>query len=509
MLNSRNFIITASSLTVVINSRPYIIDNTHTNFDDIKDGIKNGVSDEVLIKLIDVSTAINEYAQGRITVKNGQVFYKDIEVKNTLTERILVMMREGFDINSMCKFMDNLYSNPSRTAVNELYLFLEACNLPITEDGHFLAYKKVKHNYMDIYSGTFDNSIGKICEMERNEVDDNRNNTCSAGLHFASYSYMAHYGGTGNDDRIVIVKINPADVVSIPSDYNNAKGRCWKYEVVNEVPNDGKTEIKGNCISDDKVYQETKKTVEVVPERVTTNKLVEGSELYKTVKKTLTNHLYSGSLTLDDLVDVCLNYGMEYIEDMIDGENFNQIANIVRDEIISIEIDAEEFLDSIESRLVKTATIKDTKVDFNSYVYIDQNSDKTPLDQIKESRINQYINKFGGDKNLLKNVPNVDLRWCLENNTPYIKKENTNTTIKLELPINTPVVDIKKFEQKLQLIEKELKRPNNSVWNTLVNNYSNNIPDASRMRQLNDYKGMIKQLKQLIINGIITDIEIS
>jgi len=33
----------------------------------------------------------------------------------------------------------------------------------------------------------------------------------------------------------VIVKIDPADVVSIPSDYNNQKGRCCKYMVIREV----------------------------------------------------------------------------------------------------------------------------------------------------------------------------------------------------------------------------------------------------------------------------------
>jgi hypothetical protein len=33
----------------------------------------------------------------------------------------------------------------------------------------------------------------------------------------------------------MLVKVNPADVVSIPSDYNNAKGRAWKYEVVGEM----------------------------------------------------------------------------------------------------------------------------------------------------------------------------------------------------------------------------------------------------------------------------------
>jgi hypothetical protein len=34
------------------------------------------------------------------------------------------------------------------------------------------------------------------------------------------------------------VKINPADVVSIPSDYNNMKGRASRYEVLREVEYD-------------------------------------------------------------------------------------------------------------------------------------------------------------------------------------------------------------------------------------------------------------------------------
>jgi hypothetical protein len=38
----------------------------------------------------------------------------------------------------------------------------------------------------------------------------------------------------------MILKINPADVVSIPTDYDGAKGRCMKYEVVAEVDGDPK-----------------------------------------------------------------------------------------------------------------------------------------------------------------------------------------------------------------------------------------------------------------------------
>ena len=46
----------------------------------------------------------------------------------------------------------------------------------------------------------------------------------------------------------MIVKITPADVVSIPTDYNDAKGRACRYEVIGELnaeeaPEDAFTEV--------------------------------------------------------------------------------------------------------------------------------------------------------------------------------------------------------------------------------------------------------------------------
>jgi hypothetical protein len=121
--------------------------------------------------------------------------------------------------------------NPSYRSVQELYGFLEKNNLPITPDGYFLAYKRVRDDYTDCHTGTMDNSIGKTVSMERNQVDDDQNNTCSQGLHFCSQGYLKHFGGA----RTIIVKINPRDVVSIPTDYDNSKGRACKYQVIGEV----------------------------------------------------------------------------------------------------------------------------------------------------------------------------------------------------------------------------------------------------------------------------------
>jgi hypothetical protein len=82
--------------------------------------------------------------------------------------------------------------------------------------------------------------------MPRNLVDARRDNVCSQGLHFCSKDYLDSYGTSNRDaDRCMLVKINPADVVSIPSDYNNAKGRVWTYEVVGEMADAQWREILG------------------------------------------------------------------------------------------------------------------------------------------------------------------------------------------------------------------------------------------------------------------------
>jgi hypothetical protein len=67
--------------------------------------------------------------------------------------------------------------------------------------------------------------------MDRNQVNDDARQTCSAGLHFCSEGYLRNFGGA----RVMILKINPRDVVSIPTDYDNSKGRACRYEVVGEV----------------------------------------------------------------------------------------------------------------------------------------------------------------------------------------------------------------------------------------------------------------------------------
>jgi len=218
-------------VTVMMDGRTYTINGDHTNYDAIRQAVGKKDYDTVE-KLINVRKAVENFVSGRVVVRGDRVYYGDFEVKGSVVQRILAMLRDGFVAQPMINFLDNLMSNPSKRAVDELYGFLEATALPITDDGCFLAYKKVRNDYRDFYTGTMDNSVGKVLEMPRNQVDEDKDRTCSYGLHFCSFSYLNQYhGGNG---RVMIVKINPRDVVSIPSDYNNAKGRAARYEIIGE-----------------------------------------------------------------------------------------------------------------------------------------------------------------------------------------------------------------------------------------------------------------------------------
>jgi hypothetical protein len=100
--------------------------------------------------------------------------------------------------------------------------------MPIDPDGDFYAYKAVKEDFTDKHTGKIDNSVGQVVTVRRNMVDDNPDNACSYGLHAGSFNYVRGFAQLG--DNIIIVKINPKDVVSVPN-HNTTKLRCCRYEV--------------------------------------------------------------------------------------------------------------------------------------------------------------------------------------------------------------------------------------------------------------------------------------
>lgn len=121
----------------------------------------------------------------------------------------------------------------------QLFRFLEKNKIALTDDGCFIAYKKVNRNdkgiLVDVHTGNVCNEVGSKPTMLYYDVDNNPHNTCSRGLHVAGFGYMSQYDG----DVIVAVKVNPRNVISIPYDYDSQKIRTCQYEVLAEIV-DGK-----------------------------------------------------------------------------------------------------------------------------------------------------------------------------------------------------------------------------------------------------------------------------
>lgn len=230
------YTITNQSITVVLGNDIHVIPSDEkTVYDNVKNLLRESVHDkEAILNAIDKSKAVEVYSKGLVKVTGGVVYYKDEPVHNTLTDRILELMDEGFDIGPWAVFVENLMDNPSYRARECLYNFLEQFHAPLTEDGCFIAFKRVTQDFKDIYTKTFDNSPGTVVVMDRKMVDDDPNRTCSAGLHVAADRYLDSYASTYNS-KTVMVKVNPADVVSVPKDYNFAKMRVCKYEVLAEI----------------------------------------------------------------------------------------------------------------------------------------------------------------------------------------------------------------------------------------------------------------------------------
>ena len=167
-----------------------------------------------------------------IEVKDGNLYVFGDPVHSTLATRVISFLEHGLDCVHLFKFILKLNLNPSKRAVDELYTFLEHRALPITDNGNFLAYKAVRADYTDKHTGKFVNTIDAVLEMPRNKVDDDKNVGCSYGFHAGTVEYAKDFlGGQGH---LMIVEINPADVVSIPTDCQFQKLRTCKYKVVGE-----------------------------------------------------------------------------------------------------------------------------------------------------------------------------------------------------------------------------------------------------------------------------------
>lgn len=256
------FIQTGSmAINAVVRGKSFTIPADHPRMAQIREALDNDDVD-VFLNNANVSDAIKNFVHGEVTVESGVVKYCGTGIHNTMTDKILELMKNDHPFLPMILFLGRLYGNeakkfpgnPSGRAVKELYPFLQIKGMPITQDGYFYGYKRTRCDWTDNWTGTISSKPGaKVPPMKRNLVDDDWGTACSQGYHIGSLDFVRGFNmnNDGRDGHIVVVKVNPGDVVSIPH-RGCEKMRCsWYQPMAEYIDNDAK---EGFGLTDAPIY---------------------------------------------------------------------------------------------------------------------------------------------------------------------------------------------------------------------------------------------------------------
>jgi hypothetical protein len=230
-----NYIVTNEDLTITLDDgKVYTLHTSHINFKQIIMSLLDG-DEEAVIEHLDINTSMKKWGKKRVHIEGNKMFFKGKLLDDSLSRRAIKLYEDGKNIKPIELFLEKLNRNPDKRVIEQIYRFLTTNNLPLTWDGDFLAYKFVTKDYKDCHTGKIDNSIGKFVKLNRSECCDDPNQLCAPGLHACSKEYFGSYG---DNAKLIIVKISPENVVSIPNEYKDTKLRCCAYYCLQDCPRD-------------------------------------------------------------------------------------------------------------------------------------------------------------------------------------------------------------------------------------------------------------------------------
>lgn len=255
------FIASADSVSVILNNRPRQVSLKTDQGQKLLAALReNPQNVEKIAEIANIPLYVARLTQGRVEIgSDDQIRIDKRIVDYGLRAVILRVLVESGDVSALASFLQNVDENPDKEVSKHLYSFIEKGGMPLTPDGHFLAFKRVQKDYTSFHCGREDVGVcsalrddgsgeittfrghiphreGTILGMDRVLCNPRRDQTCSVGLHACSFNYLPNY--CSSNGRVMIVKINPRDVVAVPYDYNDAKLRSCRLVVVGEVAED-------------------------------------------------------------------------------------------------------------------------------------------------------------------------------------------------------------------------------------------------------------------------------
>jgi hypothetical protein len=244
------------SIVAVIDGDWFTAEKDHPNYPEIKAALADRLlhadpsvqshTDADIRDLFDLSFKIGQKfdtLSERLRVSGGRLFFDGDEIHGSIVEAILRLhnQREE-DWKPLVRFLDKIKTNPNEHSQKYLYDWLTGNEFTIADDGDIIAYKSLNHDFTSVTAGPaivngeyvkghVPNNPGNVVEMPRGDVAFDPQQTCSAGLHAATYQFAESF----SRGPVVKLKINPRDVVSVPVDANGDKMRVCRYVVVEQV----------------------------------------------------------------------------------------------------------------------------------------------------------------------------------------------------------------------------------------------------------------------------------
>lgn len=237
------------AITAVIDGVAVVADDSHPNFDRIKNALLDGdnVTPEDFQPAREVAATFSALSERIAVTPGGTLLFDGDPVDNSIANAIVGAVQNGEEYAPLAYFMEKLAENPNRHSRQMAYDWLTAQgSFSITPEGDLLAYKGVIDNADGTFSslssgkafvngvetrGQIPQKIGDVVSMPRSEVQHDPAVGCHTGLHAGTWDYASSFGR----GAVLKVKIHPRDIVSVPTDCDWAKMRVSKYQVVDTL----------------------------------------------------------------------------------------------------------------------------------------------------------------------------------------------------------------------------------------------------------------------------------
>jgi hypothetical protein len=226
-------------------------DSNHPYWNDIVQGLENGDPDTYT--MFDVRAGVGAKLRSlsdRVDYDGQNVYFDGSVVNDALAQQVVRFLEQGIsDWEPLVKFWEKIAQNPSEHSRENLYRWLSTHEFSVTADGDIVGYKGVRVSTEDgsdryesihagpawvngaLVNGHVPNEIGAVITMPRADVTADPSIGCHVGLHVGTWDYAHSFGG----GTVLEVHVNPRDVVSVPTDCDDAKMRVCKYTVAAKV----------------------------------------------------------------------------------------------------------------------------------------------------------------------------------------------------------------------------------------------------------------------------------